>query len=48
MGKIGTKGLKKFINQPPFRDIPLILETPKKQESDDLENLKRVREMIFK
>jgi deoxyribonuclease-4 len=48
MGKIGTKGLKKFINQPPFRDIPLILETPKKQEPDDPENLKRVRGMILK
>lgn len=48
MGKIGTKGLKNFINQPPFRDIPLILETPKKQESDDPENLKRVREIILK
>jgi len=48
LGKIGIKGLKKFINHPPFRYIPLILETPKKQESDDLENLKRVREMILK
>jgi len=29
-------------------NIPLIFETPKKQEYDDPENLKRVREMILK
>jgi deoxyribonuclease-4 len=48
LGKIGTKGLKQFIKHPPFRNIPLILETPKKQEYDDPENLKKVREMILK
>ena len=45
-GKIGTMGLKKFIQYPPFKDIPLILETPKKRESDDMENLQRVRKML--
>lgn len=45
-GKIGAKGLRKFINHPPFKYIPLILETPRKRESDDPTNLKYVRRML--
>ena len=45
-GRIGTKGLQRFINCGPFRDVPLILETPKKQESDDPTNLAKVRRMM--
>lgn len=45
-GKIGTAGLKRFINHPSFNGIPLILETPKKTESDDIENLRKVRGML--
>ena len=47
-GKIGAPGLKTFICHTPFRQVPLILETPKKNESDDLENLARVRKMLGK
>jgi len=46
LGKIGTKGLKQFINCQPLKDVPLILETPKKKESDDPGNLKKVRRML--
>ncbi|OHE58133.1 MAG: hypothetical protein A2Z47_08195 [Thermodesulfovibrio sp. RBG_19FT_COMBO_42_12] len=46
LGKIGATGLRQFINFPSFEDIPLILETPKKKESDDVMNLKKVRDMI--
>ena len=46
LGKIGTKGLKQFINCQSLKDIPLILETPKKKESDDPGNLKKVRRML--
>lgn len=46
LGKIGAGGLSKFINHLPFRDIPLILETPKKKEIDDYMNLRRVRQMM--
>ena len=46
LGKIGIKGLRQFINYQPFKDIPLILETPKKTESDDPMNLEKVRKMI--
>lgn len=42
-GGIGIEGLKRFINHPVFRDVPLILETPKKSEDDDPMNLKTVR-----
>jgi len=45
-GRIGKKGLKRFIRYPSFKDIPLILETPKKSESDDMKNLQRVRKML--
>lgn len=47
-GKIGARGLSQFLNYVPFRGIPLILETPKKREIDDYENLKKVRQMIRK
>lgn len=46
MGKIGREGLKRFINNPLLRDIPLILETPKKSEDDDKRNLKIVRDLM--
>jgi len=45
-GRIGTKGLQQIMNAHSFRTIPLILETPKKNESDDFMNLKKVRKMI--
>jgi deoxyribonuclease-4 len=45
-GGIGKKGLQKFINHPAFKNIPLILETPKKSEEDDPGNLKIVRSLL--
>ncbi|WP_333653793.1 deoxyribonuclease IV [Dissulfurispira sp.] len=45
-GGIGKEGLKKFINHPAFKTIPLILETPKKSEEDDPRNLKIVRALL--
>lgn len=45
-GKIGVKGLRRFINHGPFLNIPLILETPKKKESDDPENIAKTRKMM--
>jgi deoxyribonuclease IV len=46
LGRIGNEGLGRFINHTPLRNIPLILETPKKEETDDPVNLQKVREMI--
>ena len=45
LGRIGKEGLSRFINHTLLRIIPLILETPKKQETDDPANLQKVREM---
>ncbi len=43
---IGTVGLAAFLNDPRIRGIPVILETPKKTESDDKKNIKKVKDMI--
>jgi deoxyribonuclease-4 len=45
-GRIGMNGFNNFLKHPCFADIPLILETPKKTEADDPDNLKTVRSMI--
>ncbi len=46
LGKIGTQGFRLFLHYVPFMSIPLILETPKKSETDDPQNLKRVRRLV--
>ncbi len=46
-GMIGSEGLSLFINHKAFRKLPLILETPKKHEYDDLRNLQRTRELLL-
>jgi deoxyribonuclease-4 len=48
LGKIGVRGFRFFLNHALFKDVPLILETPKKSETDDYENLRKVRRMIRK
>jgi deoxyribonuclease-4 len=45
-GEIGLDGLREFINHPAFRNVPLVLETPKKNEEDDPRNLKIVRSLF--
>jgi deoxyribonuclease IV len=45
-GEIGLEGLGKFINHKAFKGIPLILETPKKDEEDDPRNLAIVRKLL--
>jgi deoxyribonuclease-4 len=44
-GNIGLEGMKRIINHPKFKNIPFILETPKKTETDDLMNLGVVRKL---
>jgi deoxyribonuclease IV len=44
-GKIGMEGMKRIINHPALKDIPLILETPKKDPGDDPMNLALVRKL---
>jgi len=45
-GRIGKEGLKRFLNHPALKSIPLILETPKKSEDDDVRNLRAVRDLF--
>lgn len=46
LGSIGKEGIRRFINHPAFRNIPLILETPKKNDEDDPRNLRTVRRLM--
>lgn len=46
LGKIGARGFRLFLNFFLFKGIPLILETPKRSETDDSQNLRKVRKMI--
>lgn len=44
-GKIGMEGMRRIINHPELRDVPFILETPKKTEEEDAMNLNTVRSL---
>ncbi len=44
-GKIGLEGMQRIINHPKLRDLPFILETPKKSDEDDMMNLNTVRKL---
>lgn len=44
-GNIGIEAMKRIINHPKLKDIPFILETPKKREEDDVMNLSVVRKL---
>lgn len=45
-GRIGTEALRRFLVHKTFRDIPVVLETPRKTDADDMENLRRVKKML--
>jgi len=45
-GMIGRKGITNVINEPAFAKIPLVLETPKESEEDDVRNLQAVRNLL--
>jgi len=44
-GSIGLEGIKRIVNHPKLRNLPFILETPKKSEQDDIMNLNTVRKL---
>lgn len=44
-GNIGLDAMKRIVNDPKLRNIPFILETPKKNEQDDAMNLSTVRKI---
>lgn len=44
-GTLGKEGIAGFINHPKLRHLPFVLETPKKKEDDDKNNLDLVRSL---
>ena len=44
-GHIGVEGMKRIINHPKLKNIPFILETPKKIEGEEAMNLNTVRKL---
>ncbi len=44
-GSIGMEGMRRIINHPKLKNIPMILETPKEGPSSDAMNLKLVRKL---
>ena len=47
-GHIGLEGIKRIINHPKLKSIPMILETPKTTGNSDRENLRLVRKLSRK
>jgi deoxyribonuclease IV len=45
-GKIGLDGFKALLNHPKFKDVPMIMETPKETEEDDPRNMKVVKSLV--
>lgn len=45
-GRIGEDGFRAFLAHKAFRDVPMIMETPKNTEEDDLRNLRKVRSLL--
>ncbi len=44
-GHIGIKGFKAILDNPVLRSLPFILETPRRNEQDDLKNLLTMRKL---
>lgn len=44
-GHIGMDGMRRIVNDPRLQRVPLILETPKKTDSEDRQNLATVRHL---
>lgn len=45
-GKIGEDGFRAFLRHPVFRDVPMIMETPKESEEDDPRNMRVVKALM--
>jgi deoxyribonuclease-4 len=46
-GKIGLKGFSLFLNDPRFKNLPMVLETPKGTDlKDDMKNLRTLRKLM--
>lgn len=45
-GRIGLRGLRAFVSHRALKNLPMILETPREGDEDDLRNLMVIREML--
>ncbi len=45
-GKIGDAGFRAFLNHRTFRQVPMIMETPKESEDDEVRNLRKVKSLM--
>ena len=45
-GSIGEAGFRAFLNHPAFKDIPKVMETPKKEEDDDVRNMRTAKSLV--
>lgn len=45
-GRIGLEGFRTLLNHPAFKNIPKIMETPKKSEEDDPRNMRVARSLV--
>jgi len=45
-GYIGREGFRRIINHPELSHLPVILETPRKSDEDDLKNMSVVRDLV--
>ena len=46
-GFIGLQGFKNIVNHPQLKDLPFILETPKREDKDDFININLVKRLIL-
>ncbi len=44
-GSIGDAGFRAFLKHPAFREAPMIMETPKETDEDDVRNLRKARSL---
>ena len=48
-GQLGLEGFRPIVNDPRFRDVPMVLETPKGEElTEDRSNLSALRSLVTK
>jgi deoxyribonuclease-4 len=45
-GRIGREGMKGIVNHPLLRNLPAVMETPKKTDADDRMNMRAVRRLV--
>lgn len=46
-GKIGLEGFRNIVNHPLLKHLPGIMETPRKDDKEDLKNMKVIRSLVI-